>query len=190
MPRVRPGGVATGPLPLVDPSRELARRVLLRGSWSLPFHLPAALRSTGVTPLRHYYGDSDCCPAPLARIPARTALIRCAHPSRGHPPGALSPLRSGSMRPHDTFPAFSPQPSSTARFSPVYEGCGRKRLPLMRQASPFARRLAAVVNRTLVHSRLGPQVRLGLLPTPSRDDAVASGCFPVARLGMTQTFTG
>ena len=41
-----------------------------------------------------------------------------------------------------------------------------------------------------VHFRLGPQVRLGLLPTPSHDDAVASGSSPVARLGMTQTFTG
>jgi len=41
-----------------------------------------------------------------------------------------------------------------------------------------------------VHLYLGPQVRLGLLSTPSRDDAVASDCYPVARLGMTQTFTG
>ena len=71
--RVGPCGVATGLLPLVYPSRELARMVL-HVSWSLPFHLPAALRSTGITPLHHYYGDSDCCPAPLARIPARTAL--------------------------------------------------------------------------------------------------------------------
>ena len=40
------------------------------------------------------------------------------------------------------------------------------------------------------HSRLEPQVRLGRLPTPSRDDAIASGRSPVARLAMTQTFTG
>ncbi len=71
-----------------------------------------------------------------SHIPARTALIRCAHPSRGHPPGALSPLRSGSTRPHDTFPAFSPPPFTSACFSSVNEGCGRKRLPRVRQASP------------------------------------------------------
>ena len=37
---------------------------------------------------------------------------------------------------------------------------------------------------------MGPQVHLGLLPTPSCDDAVAFGGSPVARLGMTLTFTG
>jgi hypothetical protein len=29
---------------------------------------------------------------------AEEVLIRCAHPSRGHPPGALSPLRCGSAK--------------------------------------------------------------------------------------------
>jgi len=37
---------------------------------------------------------------------------------------------------------------------------------------------------------LGPQVRLGLLSTPSHGDAVAFGCSAVARLGAARTFTG
>ena len=76
-------------LPLVDPSWELPR-MALHGSSPRPFHLPAALHSTGRYPASHhgpglsgvgfpagclrYDGGSDCCPAPLARIPARTAL--------------------------------------------------------------------------------------------------------------------
>ncbi len=62
----------------------------------------------------------------------------------------------------------------------------------MAQATGFATcsqaRRCCKPNR--VHFRLEPQVRLGLLPTPPHDDAVASGSSPVARLGITQTFTG
>jgi hypothetical protein len=183
----RPCGAATSPLPPVYPLRELTRMVLLRVSWSRPIHFPAALCSTGRYPalLRgsglsgvgfptaclHSYGGSDFRPVPLSRVPARAALIRCAHPSRGSPPGTLSPLRSGSTLPHDIFPAFSPQPSATARFSLVDEGCKGKRLPLMRQASPFPSRLAAVVNR------------IGF--TRIWDRRSASGCSP-RRLATTQ----
>ena len=98
-------------------------------------------------------------------IATMTALTSARLRSREFLPGQIS------TRPHDTFPAFSPQPSTTARFSPVNEGCGRKRLPLMRQASPLTRRLAAVVNRigfTLVWDRRS-----------------ASGCSP-PRLTTTQ----
>jgi hypothetical protein len=74
-------------------------------------------------------------------ITTMTALTAARLRSRGFLPGQLSTL------PHDTFPAFSPQPSTTTRFSPVNEGCGRKRLPRVQQASPVTRRLAVVVNR-------------------------------------------
>jgi hypothetical protein len=71
--RVRLCSVATSPLPLVDPLWELARR-FLRGSWPLPLHLPAALRSTGITPLLRYYGGSDSCAVPSKRVPALAGL--------------------------------------------------------------------------------------------------------------------
>lgn len=110
--------------------------------------LPAALRTKGTTPLRHRYGDSECGPVPLVRIPARTALIRGAHASRGSPPGTPCPLRSHSILPHGRCPSFSAQPSTANRFSRVNEGCGGKRLPLIRQASPVARRLAVVITES------------------------------------------
>ncbi len=76
-----------------------------------------------------------------------------------------------STLPYDTFPAFSPQPSPTARFSPLYERCERKLIWLWPLASPLASSLAAVTNRigfTLVWDRRS-----------------ASGCSP-PRLTTTQ----
>jgi len=64
-----------------------------------------------------------------------------------------------------------PQPSPTARFSPLYEECVRKRIWLWPLASPLARRLAAVENR------------IGF--TFVWDHRSASGCSP-PRLTTTQ----
>jgi len=76
-----------------------------------------------------------------------------------------------SMLPYDTFPAFPPQPSPTARFSRLYEECVRKRMLLLPLASPIPRRLAAVANQ------------IGF--TFVWDRRSASGCSP-PRLTTTQ----
>jgi hypothetical protein len=133
-------------------------RTHVRGNWRGGFFaIHGFCLSTFLPPLA---------PRALPRfIATMEALTSARLRSRGFLPGQIS------TRPHDTFPAFSPQPSTTTRFSPVDEGCGRKRLPLMRQASPVASRLAIVANRigfTLVWDRRS-----------------ASGCSP-PRLATTQ----
>jgi len=76
-----------------------------------------------------------------------------------------------SILPHDTFPAFSPQPPTTVRPSPINEGCGWSRSPLSQQASPLVRGLATVTGR------------IGF--TFVWDHSSASGCSP-PRLTTTQ----
>ena len=48
-----------GPLQLVE--LVALTLIYLPSVWSFLIHLPGALRSTGVTRLRHYYGSSDSC---------------------------------------------------------------------------------------------------------------------------------
>ncbi len=124
-------------------------------------------------------------PRALPRFNATTEALTSARlRSRGFLPGQIS------TRPHDTCPAFSLQPSPTTPFLPRVRGMWGETVAA--HAAGFAIRQQArrCCKPNRVHFRLGLQVRLGRLPTPPRDDAVASGCSPVARLGMTQTFTG
>ena len=134
----------------------------------LPFCFPAALRSTGVFPFRRYYGGSDSRPAPLARGPVRVGLH-------------ASPMRP-SLRSHLNHPPPSDPP--------LGRECPGGPVPVC--AGGFAIRSQARHGGrpNQVHFRLGPQVRLGLLSTPPRGDAVASGCSPGSRPGRTLTFRG
>jgi len=101
-------------------------------------------------------------PRALPRFFTTMAALTSVRPRlRGFLPRQFSTL------PYDTFPAFPPQPSPTARFSPLYEECVRKRIWLL----PLARRLAAVENR------------IGF--TFVWDRRSASGCSP-PRLTTTQ----
>ena len=89
--------------------------MFLHHSWSLPFHLPAALRSTGITPLHRYYG-------PL-RLPRGTLLPVIV--SRPELAAALRRSRpDGSLM----FPT-----GPSARAAPFHPGeprrCTRKPLP-------------------------------------------------------------
>ena len=72
-----------------------------------------------------------------------------------------------STRPHDAFPAFSPQPSKTTRFSRLSYGCGRGIWEEMitAHAAGFASDSKArrCLKRTIVHFCLGPQIRLRLV---------------------------
>jgi hypothetical protein len=78
-------------------------------------------------------------------IPRFFATMAALTPARSRRNGFLT--AQVSTLPYDTFPAFSPQPSPTARFSPLYEKCERKRMWVWPLASPLASRLAAVANR-------------------------------------------
>ena len=115
----------------------------------------------GHYPLLHYYSGSDFCPAPLARFPARAVLNASIY----HLPCVPTP-----NIPNNPF-----LPSMRG----VYEETDGA------LATGFATRSQArrCCKPNRVHFRLGPQVRLELLPTPSHEDAVASGCYPIARLG-------
>ena len=98
-------------------------------------------------------------------ITTMMALTSARLRSRGFLPEQIS------MLPHVTFPAFSPQPSTTTRSSLLNEACEGKRLQLRLQTSPVARRLVLVANR------------IGF--TSVWDRRSASGCSP-PHLTMTQ----
>jgi hypothetical protein len=102
-------------------------------------------------------------------LPRFFATMAALTPARSRRNGFL-PAQVSTL-PYDTFPAFPPQPSPTARFSPLYEKCERKRIWLWPLASPLVRRLAAVANR------------IGF--TFVWDHKSASGCSP-PRLTTTQ----
>ena len=102
-------------------------------------------------------------------LPRFFATMAALTPARSRRNGFL-PAQVSTL-PYVTSLAFSPQPSPTARFSPLYEECERKRIWLLPQASPLASRLAAVANR------------IGF--TFVWDRKSASGCSP-PRLTTTQ----
>ena len=100
-----------------------------------PFTPPVVTRLRTMVPV---FPASDF---PRVACATMAALTAARLRSRGFLPGQLS------MLPHDTFPAFSPQPPPTARSLTMDEGCRSDRSPLLRQASPFPGRLAAVEGR-------------------------------------------
>jgi len=92
-------------------------------------------------------------------------LLEFARPrSRGFLPGQLS------TRPHDTFPCVLAPAIHNSPFLPRVRGMWEETVAA--HAAGFANRSEArhCCKPNRIHSRLGPQVRLGLLSTPSRDD--------------------
>ena len=134
---MRPGSNATGLLQPVYPLLELVLRVF-RGSWLVPICLPAALRSTGITPLLRYYGgfasillgaslaisaalrltpERQCC-----QCSARSGLIRCAHPCGAACRQSISAaLRFPSSRPSPLLNLLSPTTPCTVVWLPCLD---------------------------------------------------------------------
>ena len=118
--------------------------------------------------------------------PALTGFIATMDPLT---PARLSPPRRSphlSRAPFRSFP-LHPHPGIHASSvgSPWTVACS----PLARQASPLTSRLALSDMPYRVHSRSGPTFRLGLLPTPSCDDAVAFDCLALFACAKDTTFT-
>jgi hypothetical protein len=83
--------------------------MVLRSSWPRPFHLPAALCSTGVTPLHRSYGGSDSCREPFpASCPDSSPVFTHTSPAR---PTATNHAGQGARatmaRPARDPPGFS-----------------------------------------------------------------------------------
>ena len=124
----------------------------LRCSWSLSICLPAAPRSTGITPLPRYYGGSDFCRVPLSgsspdRSPAFTRVLFPRPTATNHPgmPPPLFRVRAAEC------PARAGQ---TSPFRSQTRRCCRSRIVF-----------------TCHYGRSGS---FPLLPTPPRGDAVTS----------------
>lgn len=92
--------------------------------WSFDIHLPASLRSAGVTRLRRYYGRSDSCPT-IRPAPGRSLCFMCLA------------FRSFRLQPpHCPAGRFDTLPFSSRGLS------RRDCLPPRVWASPLASRLA------------------------------------------------
>ncbi len=100
-------------------------------SMTLHIHLPGLLRSTGITPLHHYYEASD--PARLSP-PLRSPCL--THPD--FPPFCLQP-------PHESRDGFLMLPLSLTGVSVPLTGTSIR-------ASPFASRLANFIRPNRVRS--------------------------------------
>jgi hypothetical protein len=164
-------------------------------------HLPASLRSPGVTRLQRYYGRSDSCSA--AALPSRCRSV----------PSVVSALSGGVANGHQTLPRsvrWPPCPSRSpcvmaCTFRPfrrqppivvrhVWSGFGTSayRRPLLAGlalagqcviwASPLPSRLATTTGR-IAFAHYGRVVHLPLLPTPPRGDAVTFGYEVQTNLG-------
>ncbi len=134
-------------------SQRHCRRLVLPGAWSFVIHLPGALRSTGVTRLPRYYGSSDSCPTPSSRTGLSASWIWPSdHSASNHL--VAPPI------------AFARYPSASTA-----SGSLRSGLRHWQQARQTTR-----PNR--VHFRCGLAVRLPMLPTPPRGDAVSFGYRP------------
>ena len=99
------------------------------------FHLPASLRSTGVTPLRRYYGCSDSClrSSPQSGLPAYF-VETSDHSASNHPlPSRRMDLAFPSSLPRVTAPSASRTPPFPGR--------------CVIWASPFPSRLATTKGR-------------------------------------------
>src|SRR5262249_48336467 len=138
-------------------------------------HLPAPLRSPGITRLHRYYECSDSCvggatPWPVLLLaqggtlesflllaPRRSPRFTCSVP----------PEPSVSNHPAASHDRFSTYPLSAMgfRFAQV-------------EASPFNRRLASQRGRIEFAFATDGSIRLPLLPTPPHGDAVTVGYRP------------
>src|SRR5215831_13753558 len=139
-------------------------------------HLPAPLRSPGITRLHRYYECSDSCvggatPWPVLLLaeggtlesflllaPRRSPRFTCSippEPSVSNHPAA----------PHDRFDTYLFSVMGFL-FAQVW-------------ASPFPSRLASQHGRIEFAFATDDPVRLPLLPTPPRGDAVTVGCRPL-----------
>ena len=99
------------------------------------FHLPASLRSTGVTPLRRYYGCSDSCLRSSRQTGIPASFVETSdHSASKHP---LSSRRIGSLFPSSLPRVTAPRADRTPPFP------GRS----VTWASPLASRLATTVGR-------------------------------------------
>ena len=142
--------------------------MVLRDSWLPPFHLPAALCSTGRYPASirgpglsgagfptvclHSYGGSDSCREPFpASCPGRSPVLR-THPL----PDLLPP----------TTPETTHAPPWPGTCATLPEQSGRP-------TSPIARRLVRIRRRIVFTCVAVVRVPTTLLSTPPRGDAVA-----------------
>ena len=137
-----------------------------------PFRIrfPAALRSNRFHGLLRYYGGSDCCPGreyPVV-VPEQLSLSRKA--GSRHLPDIPTPTIQ-----HRTGVAFQLAPFQRAGLPVPELSCRTQALFGTRvRASSHARRLASMFDRITFVS-FGLSVRLPLLPTPPRGDAVTVG---------------
>jgi hypothetical protein len=129
-------------------------------------HLPASLRSTGVTPLRRYYGCSDSCLRSGRQTGLPASFVESSsHSASNHP---LSPRRSDLVSP-SSLPRVT---ATCVDRTPPFPG-GR-----VIWASPLASRLTATTGRIefALAGRFQPVLRtnlhLRLLSTSPRGDAV------------------
>ena len=144
------------------------------------FHLPAALRSTPITTLPHYYGRSDSC----ADVRGSSALIE--HERRPSPVAQVSllhvhglPIIPSPTTTRSLRLAFSRYPSAP-QLSRFPAGSG--------WTSPLASRLVESQGRIEFAYRYGLLFHLPLLRTPPRDDALLFGYRPESAC-LARTFT-
>jgi hypothetical protein len=120
---------------------------------SSDIHLPASLRSPGITRLHRYYERSDSCPASRPRTGlSASCVLTSNHSASNH---LVTPIIALSRYP-------------SARWTSLLNSCEFAAV----WASPFASRLADITRPNRVHLRCGLAVRLTVLPTPPRGDAV------------------
>lgn len=134
-------------------SQRHCRRWVFRTSGHYAFHLPGTLRSTSITRLHHYYGSSDSCRDQSSR---QVSLLH-----------------------EQDRPAIPPPTTWSLRRSLSHVTPQRLRLPRNRGLGFATRRQARQTTRpNRVHLRCGLAVRLTMLPTPPRGDAVSIGYRP------------
>lgn len=140
-----------------------------------PIHLPAALRSTPITALQHYYGGSDSCRAGSSAVTSMNTALTARQASLLH----VQRLRVRSVSNHLACPQgrFSTIRHSRALWPKRIHGCARTCTPTfqrLRFVPGFAihqqaRRTCQAVSSS---SSYGPDLHLPLLPTPPHGGAV------------------
>jgi hypothetical protein len=127
-------------------------------------HLPASLRSTGITPLPRYYGRSDSWAGGSS---CRIAAMNAGGPRPGLPDSWTRPSHR-SVANHLTRPSIA-----LTRYPSAYWASRFRRFGLRLRLEGSPSRPAE--SRSLSY---GPMVHLQLLSTPPRGDAVTFGYRP------------